>query len=140
MAHDYASLEGESNTFDEQSFLCETKAMRTTARVKELEAQLAALRKMARTQREPISSVGGSIQAMREQRGITLSQLAEDAGVPKGTVSRVETGSNFEFGTFCSLAFAFGLTPAAFLQWHEAERGCSYISHPERTPKPKGRK
>lgn len=93
--------------------------MNQKARIAELEKQLSQARKLGRTKREPASGVGGSIQRLREHRGIGLRELADKAKISAGMMTRLETKSSMTLRTLDSVASAFGLKTSEFLDWHE---------------------
>jgi transcriptional regulator with XRE-family HTH domain len=61
-----------------------------------------------------IDSVGERIQRLRRTKGLSLRQLAKQAGVPQSTLSAVETGArggrNLTLETGKRLAKALGVT------------------------------
>lgn len=54
--------------------------------------------------------VGKAVQAARLERGWSQSELAEEAGVSRPTVSRIELGEEPSMRTARRLAAALGLT------------------------------
>ena len=61
-------------------------------------------------QRVPIS-IALNLRRLRAERGVSLSELARNAGVSKGTLSRLEAGSgNPRVETMANLAGALGVT------------------------------
>lgn len=61
-------------------------------RLAEAEAEVARLKKISRSKREPIKGwIGGVIQREREARGLSVTDLANSSGVAKGQISRIES-------------------------------------------------
>lgn len=63
------------------------------------------------------------IKELRQQRGLTLEQVATIVGVGKSTVRKWETGmiANMKRDKIASLAMALGTTPAYLMGWEENE-------------------
>ena len=63
------------------------------------------------------------IKQLRQDRGLTLEQVAEVVGVGKSTVRKWETGmiANMRRDKIADLAKALGTTPAYLLGWKEEE-------------------
>lgn len=63
------------------------------------------------------------IKELRQQRGLTLEQVATIVGVGKSTVRKWETGmiANMKRDKIASLAMALGTTPAYLMGWEETE-------------------
>ena len=61
------------------------------------------------------------IKELRQQRGLTLEQVATIVGVGKSTVRKWETGmiANMKRDKIASLAMALGTTPAYLMGWKE---------------------
>jgi transcriptional regulator with XRE-family HTH domain len=61
------------------------------------------------------------IKELRQQRGLTLEQVATIVGVGKSTVRKWETGmiANMKRDKIASLAMALGTTPAYLMGWEE---------------------
>ena len=61
------------------------------------------------------------IKALRQERGLTLEQVAEVVGVGKSTVRKWETGmiANMRRDKIADLAKALGTTPAYLMGWKE---------------------
>ena len=70
------------------------------------------------------------IKALRQEKGLTLEQVAEVVGVGKSTVRKWETGmiANMKRDKIADLAKALGTTPAYLMGWEEStteEKGIS---------------
>lgn len=63
------------------------------------------------------------IKQLRQERGLTLEQVAEVVGVGKSTVRKWETGmiANMRRDKIADLAKALGTTPAYLMGWKEEE-------------------
>lgn len=63
------------------------------------------------------------IKQLRQERGLTLEQVANVVGVGKSTVRKWETGmiANMKRDKIASLAKALGTTPAYLMGWDENE-------------------
>lgn len=63
------------------------------------------------------------IKQLRQDRGLTLEQVAEVVGVGKSTVRKWETGmiANMRRDKIADLARALGTTPAYLMGWKEEE-------------------
>ena len=61
------------------------------------------------------------IKALRQEKGLTLEQVAEIVGVGKSTVRKWETGliANMRRDKIADLAKALGTTPAYLMGWKE---------------------
>ena len=61
------------------------------------------------------------IKALRQEKGLTLEQVAEVVGVGKSTVRKWETGmiANMKRDKIAALANALGTTPAFLMGWKE---------------------
>ena len=61
------------------------------------------------------------IKALRQEKGLTLEQVAEVVGVGKSTVRKWETGmiANMRRDKIADLAKALGTTPAYLMGWEE---------------------
>ena len=61
------------------------------------------------------------IKALRQEKGLTLEQVAEVVGVGKSTVRKWETGmiANMKRDKIADLAKALGTTPAYLMGWEE---------------------
>ncbi|WJZ68554.1 helix-turn-helix transcriptional regulator [Kocuria rosea] len=55
-------------------------------------------------------NLGESIRAARRQRGWSQEVLAEQAGVSRPTIARVETGNDVSTATISKIVSALGLT------------------------------
>jgi transcriptional regulator with XRE-family HTH domain len=64
------------------------------------------------------------IKQLRQERGMTLEQVADIVGVGKSTVRKWETGmiANMKRDKIALLAKALGTTPAYLMGWKENER------------------
>ncbi|WP_408896393.1 helix-turn-helix domain-containing protein [Nocardioides sp. R1-1] len=66
------------------------------------------------------SEVGARIRALREARGLSLSALAAQAGIGKGSLSELETGRrNPTLDTLYAVATPLGVPLAALLDDHD---------------------
>ena len=63
------------------------------------------------------------IKALRQERGLTLEQVADVVGVGKSTVRKWETGmiANMRRDKIAALAQALGTTPAYLMGWKEED-------------------
>ena len=63
------------------------------------------------------------IKALRQEKGLTLEQVADVVGVGKSTVRKWETGmiANMKRDKIADLAKALGTTPAYLMGWKEEE-------------------
>ena len=63
------------------------------------------------------------IKALRQEKGLTLEQVADVVGVGKSTVRKWETGmiANMRRDKIADLAKALGTTPAYLMGWKEEE-------------------
>lgn len=70
---------------------------------------------------QPQPALGDAVRRLREKRGLTQEQLAQDAGVTTGTVSLVERGrSNPAWGTVKALAGGLDVSVAELAKFSEA--------------------
>lgn len=68
----------------------------------------------------PGAGVGARIRALRESRGLSLSALAAEAGIGKGTLSELETGQrNPTLDTLYAVATPLGVPMAALMDDHD---------------------
>ena len=67
------------------------------------------------------------IKALRQEKGLTLEQVADIVGVGKSTVRKWETGmiANMKRDKIASLAKALGTTPAYLMGWESTENQIS---------------
>ena len=63
------------------------------------------------------------IKALRQEKGLTLEQVADVVGVGKSTVRKWETGmiANMRRDKIADLAKALGTTPAYLMGWKEED-------------------
>ena len=63
------------------------------------------------------------IKALRQEKGLTLEQVADVVGVGKSTVRKWETGmiANMKRDKIADLAKALGTTPAYLMGWEEED-------------------
>ncbi len=54
---------------------------------------------------------GPKVRAMREERGMPQRELAEVAGVSRGTMASLERGANVRLGTARKVGAALGVDP-----------------------------
>ena len=76
------------------------------------------------------------IKALRQEKGLTLEQVAEVVGVGKSTVRKWETGmiANMRRDKIADLAKALGTTPAYLMGWKEENvEKENYPSEPQLT-------
>lgn len=75
------------------------------------------------------------IKALRQEKGLTLEQVADVVGVGKSTVRKWETGmiANMRRDKIADLAKALGTTPAYLMGWTEEDTNNSSPSEPELT-------
>ena len=76
------------------------------------------------------------IKTLRQERGLTLEQVAEVVGVGKSTVRKWETGmiANMRRDKIADLAKALGTTPAYLMGWKEEDvEKENYPSEPQLT-------
>jgi len=68
-------------------------------------------------------TIGASIRATREARGMSQSKLAKDAGLSRQAIAKIEESEGQSLGvdTLCALAGALGVNPAELLGVKEAE-------------------
>lgn len=69
------------------------------------------------------------IKILRQEKGLTLEQVAEVVGVGKSTVRKWETGmiANMRRDKIADLAKALGTTPAYLMGWNDAEKSPSEV-------------
>ena len=80
------------------------------------------------------------IKALRQEKGLTLEQVAEVVGVGKSTVRKWETGmiANMRRDKIADLAKALGTTPAYLMGWKEENvEKEKYPSEPQLTEREK---
>ena len=75
------------------------------------------------------------IKALRQEKGLTLEQVADVVGVGKSTVRKWETGmiANMKRDKIADLAKALGTTPAYLMGWEENEEEKDSPSEPQLT-------
>ena len=73
------------------------------------------------------------IRTLRQEKGLTLEQVADVVGVGKSTVRKWETGmiANMKRDKIADLAKALGTTPAYLMGWEEDEAEEKEISPSE---------
>lgn len=88
-----------------------------------LEAEVARLRRVVRVGREPRQGFGGTIQRLREAKGMSLSDLARASGCGKPLVSRIERedAPKVELRNLIRLASGLGMRPSELLAAYESE-------------------
>ncbi len=68
------------------------------------------------------SQIGARIRALREERAVTLAQLAAEASLTKGQLSRIENGKvSSPVSTLTRIASALGVAPGELFASHEPE-------------------
>ncbi len=68
-------------------------------------------------------AIGGAIRLLRQRNRLTLDQLAEQSGVSKGNLSRIENGnSDPGLQTLEKIAAAFGMKTSALLTFQEKRK------------------
>lgn len=92
--------------------------MDTTARLEELETEVARLRKLGRTKRAPVKGIGGRIQRLREEKAIGLRDLADLAKISAGLLSTIEStpDANPQWHTIRAIAKGLKIQPHFLLQ------------------------
>lgn len=75
------------------------------------------------------------IKTLRQEKGLTLEQVADVVGVGKSTVRKWETGmiANMRRDKIADLAKALGTTPAYLMGWNEEEEKKNSPSEPSLT-------
>jgi transcriptional regulator with XRE-family HTH domain len=75
------------------------------------------------------------IKALRQEKGLTLEQVAAVVGVGKSTVRKWETGmiANMRRDKIADLAKALGTTPAYLMGWKEEDEKKDSPSEPSLT-------
>lgn len=70
-----------------------------------------------------IKNMAQKIKELRQQRGLTLEQVANVVGVGKSTVRKWETGmiANMKRDKIAALAQALGTTPAYLMGWQDED-------------------
>ena len=70
------------------------------------------------------------IKNLRQEKGLTLEQVAAVVGVGKSTVRKWETGmiANMRRDKIADLAKALGTTPAYLMGWDEKEKSPSEVT------------
>ena len=70
-----------------------------------------------------ITNMAQKIKDLRQQRGMTLEEVATIVGVGKSTVRKWETGmiANMKRDKIAKLAQALGTTPAYLMGWEEVQ-------------------
>lgn len=70
------------------------------------------------------------IKALRQEKGLTLEQVADVVGVGKSTVRKWETGmiANMKRDKIASLAKALGTTPEYLMGWEKKKDSPSELS------------
>ena len=73
------------------------------------------------------SGMAQRIKELRQERGMTLEQVADIVGVGKSTVRKWETGmiANMRRDKIATLAKALGTTPAYLMGWKEDDKNKS---------------
>ena len=72
--------------------------------------------------------IGTRVSALRQERGMTTTELAGRVGISQAQISRLENGlQGFRSGTLLKIAKALGKPPFYFMmndkQWEAYERG-----------------
>ena len=80
-------------------------------------------------------SMANKIRTLRQERGLTLEQVADVVGVGKSTVRKWETGmiANMRRDKIADLAKALGTTPAYLMGWDDQEEQRPSPSEPALT-------
>jgi transcriptional regulator with XRE-family HTH domain len=63
-----------------------------------------------------VSEVGAAIRRTRKVRRLSLPELATAAHVGRGTLSKIENGSNLTIKTLYRLAAALEVTPSSLIR------------------------
>ncbi len=82
------------------------------------------------------------IKELRQERGLTLEQVAQVVGVGKSTVRKWETGmiANMKRDKIADLARALGTTPAYLMGWVDAQKDEEPITSPTKEELSEGEK
>ena len=73
-------------------------------------------------------SIGREIRSYRQKIGLTLAELANQASLSTGMLSKIETGNTSpSLGTLQSLSRALNIPITAFFRKFEEERDASYV-------------
>lgn len=94
-------------------------------KLKEAEAEVSRLRKLGRTKREPIAgTLGGTIQTLREGKGLGLNELSKKSGVLPSNITKIETcaNSNLTIKTLIGLGAGLDMRPSEILAAWEKEQ------------------
>lgn len=77
-----------------------------------MEEELKRLRRLGRTKREPVAGIGGTVQRLREKKGLGLRELATASLMSAGSISRLEqeVNANPNLNTIERLAVGLELT------------------------------
>jgi transcriptional regulator with XRE-family HTH domain len=108
-------------------------------RIAQLESEIKQLRKLGRTKREPVLGIGGTIQRLRESKGIGLAELGDLSGISKGLLSRLERTdfASPELKTIIKIANALHLKLSVFFSEHEKDLIVSTLRSASKMPKRK---
>ena len=98
-------------------------------KIAKLEAENTHLRKVGRV-REPKHGFGGTLQRLREQKNLSLTELAHLSGCSKPSVSRIERqdAPNIKLCNILKLAAGLGLKPSEVFAEYEKENAPHGIS------------
>jgi transcriptional regulator with XRE-family HTH domain len=84
----------------------------------------------ARNWRTTLQGMTTRIRELRKTRGLTLQQLAEQAGTTAQTIQRLETDNmSVSVDWLLRIAPALGVSPAALLETSGTERSATYLGH-----------
>jgi transcriptional regulator with XRE-family HTH domain len=73
-------------------------------------------------------AIGRELRALRRARGLTASELAAEAGLSAGMLSKIENGQiSPSLGTLATLAHVLSVPMTAFFRGHEAERTAVHV-------------
>ncbi|MDX2290292.1 MAG: XRE family transcriptional regulator [Hyphomicrobiaceae bacterium] len=73
-------------------------------------------------------SIGNQVRDYRKTANLTVSELAREAGISAGMLSKIENGQiSASLGTLQDVASALNLQLADLLRGHEKGRGCSFV-------------
>lgn len=89
---------------------------------------------------EPVKLVGENLRAARTRRGLSLSEVARQAGIGKGTLSELESGNrNPTLETLYALATVLGLPLGRLLAAEPESQGEQLHVHRSKGPEISGR-
>lgn len=103
------------------------KADKPGARARSSEATLATV-SGAPVVRSLEQAIGNQVRDYRKSANLTVSELAHDASISTGMLSKIENGQiSASLATLQDLAQALNIKLTDLLKSHEASRGCSFV-------------